>query len=101
MDEPDAFAFDAYLLTNNPSLYRRLKAMPKATKIKNKFYVGSPKMNPLSSDGSAYRIWSKATLAEAVEHAKEKCEETGEPQIVVQIIKVVRPQRSPIVVENA
>lgn len=98
--------FDEYLRINNPKLLHRLtygeiKMSPQNNKkITKKFYVGSPRMNPLSTDGTFYHTWAKSSLEAAVEAAKEKCEETGEPQIVVQIVRVVRPQKQPIVVEK-
>lgn len=89
--------FDRYLQKNNPKLRKELMS---TTKITKKFYVGSPSMNPLSSNGRHYNEWAKSTLEQAIAQAKEKCEETGEPQIVVQIVRVVKPQRTPIVVEK-
>jgi hypothetical protein len=89
-------SFDEYLQQNNPNLREELVNK----KITKKFYVGSPKMNPLGSDGSSYAMWAKDTLEKAVQNAKELCEETGEPQIVVQIVRVVKPQKVPILVEK-
>jgi hypothetical protein len=90
-----------YLREKNRELYKRLTMAPQNNKkITKKFYVGSPKMNPLGNDGSLYNTWAKSSLEAAIEAAKEKCEETGEAQIVVQIVRVVRPQKQPIVVEK-
>ena len=57
----------------------------------NRFYVGSPTI--LGSDRT------KQTIKEAIDVAKHQVELTGEPQIVVQIVRIVRRQREPIVVE--
>lgn len=104
MDEPlwyPGWFFDEYLKRANPKLRERLIMAPQNNKkITKKFYVGSPKMNPLGSDGSFYNTWAKSSIEAAIEAAKEKCEETGEPQIVVQIVRVIRPQKQPIVVER-
>ncbi len=100
LQEIKPYDFDHYLQNNNPRLRERLMAPQNNKKITKKFYVGSPKMNPLSSDGTFYHTWAKASLELAIEAAKQKCEETGEPQIVVQIVRVIRPQKVPIVVEK-
>lgn len=93
--------FDHYLRTNNPNLHKELTMAPQnRKKITKKFYVGSPKMNPLGPDGSLYEKWAKGSLDAAIEAAKQKCEETGESQIVVQIVRVIRPQERPIIVEK-
>jgi hypothetical protein len=42
----------------------------------------------------------KQTLAEAVAQAVQKCEQTGEEQIVVKVIRVVRQKPQPVVVET-
>lgn len=59
--------------------------------MKRRFYVGSATVG--GSD------WTHATLAKAIEHAKTICEETSEPQIVVQIVRVVKPLPRPMKVE--
>jgi hypothetical protein len=97
LEEVRPETFDKYLQVNNPKLRNELMGTKKITR---KFYVGSRKMNPLSSDGSHYDEWGKVTLEQAIEHAKEICEETGESQIVVQIVRVIKPQKVPIVVEK-
>ena len=60
---------------------------------KRRFYVGSNRMSP---------NWAKATLKEAVEHAKQILEKS--PQLdetfVVQIVRVVRRKQVPLVVEK-
>lgn len=67
--------------------------MDKKTLKANRFYVGSPQT--LRGAG-----WGKPTLAEAVEHAKQLLESTGEEQFVVQIVRVVRKKEQPVVVET-
>ena len=69
-------------------------------KITKKFYVGSRTMNPNSSDGRRYQEWAKKTLQEAIDHAKSLAEETEEDQIVVQIVRIVRKQKTPLIVEK-
>lgn len=61
--------------------------------IKKKFYVGSQAMKTNND-------WAHSTLNGAIEHAKKLAEESDEDQIVVQIIRVVRRQKSPIIVEK-
>lgn len=107
LDEVHSVNFDTYLQMNNPKLLGRLTniteiemAPQNSKKITKKFYVGSPKMNPLSNDGTLYHTWAKSSIEAAIEAAKEKCEETGEPQIVVQIVRVIRPAKQPIIVEK-
>ena len=82
--------FDQYLEKNNPTLRNELMG-----KITKKFYVGSRSM----IDGSR-SDWAKSTLQEAINHASELCSETDEEQIVVQIVRVIRPAKRPIVVEK-
>lgn len=62
-------------------------------KITHKFYVGSPHL----IDHSPY---TKKTLAEAIIAASEKAQETEQDQIVVQIVRVIRVKKCPIVVEK-
>jgi hypothetical protein len=57
-----------------------------------KFYVGRP--------GVARSAWAKDTLTEAIEHAKELVEKTGEEQVIVKVIRVVRRVSPPIIVET-
>jgi hypothetical protein len=59
-------------------------------KVTKKFYVGSRRLQP---------GWAKETLDEAIEHAKDLCEETGEAQFVVQVVRVVKLEK-PITVEE-
>lgn len=64
-------------------------------KITKKFYVGSQSMiNGTRND------WAHTTLNGAIDHAKKIAEETEEDQIVVQIIRVVKRQKTPIIVEK-
>jgi len=64
-------------------------------KITHKFYVGARGM----IDGSR-NDWAHTTLKDAIEHAKNLAEETNEDQIVVQIIRLIRRQKPPFVVET-
>lgn len=57
-----------------------------------RFYVGSRDIAANTSKHSHL----KATSAEAVKEAEVQCEATGEVQIVVEIIAVVRPKETPI-----
>lgn len=61
-----------------------------------RFYIGKPEV----IEGRDSSHWAKDTLPEAIEHAKQRAEETGEPQYVVKVIKVVRRKSQPIVVED-
>lgn len=65
----------------------------KPEKITKRFYVGS---NRMATD------WPKATLFEAVAHAKRLLDEDPDMQqaIVVQIVRVVRRQSTPLIVEK-
>ena len=73
-----------------------------ALKLKRRFYVGHPGILASARDeicpanpGSAY---PKESLAEAVELAKTRAASTGEDQIVVQIVRVVRRTTPPVAV---
>lgn len=74
--------------------------MKKNRDIKKRFYVASPAMNPLSSNGRNVERWGKETLKDAVAHATELARATGEAQLVVQVVRVVRPVPAPVVVEG-
>lgn len=100
LQEVQTYEFDKYLQAKNPELRAKLMAPQNNKKITKKWYIGSPKMNPLSSDGTLYNQWAKGSLEAAIQAAKDKCEETGEPQIVVQIVRVVRPAKQPVIVEK-
>jgi len=62
-------------------------------KITKKFYVASQSMHPTHARHSE---WAHETLEEAIEHASELARDTEKDQIIVQIIKVVRPLKAPI-----
>ena len=68
-------------------------------KIKNKFYVSSPRMH---ANNTAHQTWGKPTLSEAIDHAKEVLEENPdhEYEYVVQIVRVIRRQKMPVIVEK-
>lgn len=68
----------------------------KVPKKFNRFYVGSKSILP----GGSNPTWAKGTLKDAIAHATELCEATGEEQIVVQVIRVVRKKPQPVVVET-
>lgn len=61
-------------------------------KIVKKFYVG--KASVVNSD------WAHATLADAINHGKRLCEETEDEQIIVQVVRVVRIHKQPVIVET-
>jgi hypothetical protein len=63
-------------------------------KMEKRFYVGSAH---LALGGEPY---VKRTVEEAIDEASRRCAESGDPQIVVQIIRVVRRASAPVVVEN-
>lgn len=63
--------------------------MPKITR---KFYVGSSTV--ANSD------WGHTTLEAAIQHAKSLCEENDTEQIVVQIVRRVKPANRPVIVEK-
>lgn len=60
---------------------------------KKKYYVGAERLT---------LGWSKATLAEAIAHAKQILNENTdrEEATIVQVVRVVRRQRVPLVVEK-
>lgn len=63
-------------------------------KLKKKFYVGSRTMKDQENG------WGHTTLNGALEHAKQLAQEQEEDQIVVQIVRVVRRQKVPLIVEK-
>jgi hypothetical protein len=78
--------------------FTKEQTMSKDKTIKPKrFYVGHTD-TILARGGRAG--WAKDTLPEALAHATERAEQTGEPQYVVKVIKVVRKKPQPIVVED-
>lgn len=63
-------------------------------RLTKKYYVGSSSVfNP----GNTHL---KATVDEAIEDAKQKLDETGEEQFVVQIIRIVRPVKPEVSVQK-
>ena len=58
--------------------------------IKNKFYVGS---SHLADDTSLHL---KKTIDIAIAEAKQQCEDTGEPQIVVKIVAIIESTKQPV-----
>ena len=66
----------------------------------NKFYVGARHIAE-SIEVEDNHEWTKATVEEAVEHARETMEEDNlDMAIVVQIIRVLKRKSNPIVVEK-
>lgn len=64
-------------------------------KITKKFYVGASRMQDRNND------WAHTTIEKAVEHARQLMEEEdSDEKIIVQIIRVVKRQRAPIIVEK-
>lgn len=63
-------------------------------RLTKKYYVGSSSVfNP----GNTHL---KATVDEAIAEAKDKLEQTGEEQFVVQIIRIVRPVKPEVFVQK-
>lgn len=58
----------------------------------NKFYVGSP--------SALVKNWGHPTLAKAVKHAEELTDSTNEEHFIVQIIRVVKYKKQPVIVEK-
>lgn len=71
---------------------QNMNTIPK--NLKKRYYVGSLSV---FSSGNTHL---KATVNEAIADAKRKVDETGDDQFVVQIIRVVRKQATPIIVEK-
>jgi hypothetical protein len=65
-------------------------------KLEKRFYVAS-KATVENTNG---KNWMKPTLDEAIEHARDLCEDTDAVQYVVQVVKVVKPERKPVTVED-
>lgn len=61
-----------------------------------KFYIGKPEV----VEGRDTSAWGKDTLPEAIEHAKQRARETGQPQYIVKVIKVVSRQDPPVSVKD-
>lgn len=61
-------------------------------KVTKKFYVGKP--NVVNSE------WTHSTLAGAIEHGKNLASEQEEDQIIVQVVRVIRVQKRPVIVEK-
>ena len=62
-------------------------------KPKHKFYVGHPKM---IEDRMG---WGNVSLKDAVAKAQRQLEQTGEPQIVVKVVRIVYKKPQPTIVE--
>lgn len=96
LDNTDLDNFDInFLLFRNRMQQLKEKNMNTIPKnLKKRYYVGS-----LSVFGPN-NPHLKATVNEAIADAKQKLDETGDDQFVVQIIRVVRKQAIPILVEK-
>lgn len=70
----------------SPKRKRRILPEPPV----KRFYVGSSDIANRRSD------WAKATIEEAIKQAADKCEESGEPQIVVKIVAIIEPEKQPV-----
>jgi hypothetical protein len=62
--------------------------------LSRRFYVAHPKI--LRPDD----WWAKATLEEATEHATKLTNLSDKPKAIVQIVRIVRPQPKPVIVED-
>jgi hypothetical protein len=83
----------AYLERHMRNLkYRNKKESKMNLKVTKKFYVG--KASVVNSD------WAHETLQAAINHAKRLAEESETEQIVVQIVRVVRIPKRPVIVEK-
>lgn len=65
--------------------------------IPYKFYVGA---RHIALDPEGASQYGHTDLQAAIDHAVRNCEETGEDQIVVQIVRRVRVKAAPVVVES-
>ena len=65
-------------------------------KLIKKYYVASR----ATVENTNGRDWMHQTIDEAVEHARDLCEETDKVQYVVQVIRVISPVRKPVTVEE-
>ena len=75
----------------------------KTMKIVNKFYVASDRVTTeREQSNQPLNRWTKKTLAEAIKHAEELLEKEPHQEFkaIVQIIRIVRRKRAPIVVER-
>lgn len=71
-----------------------------AKKKFNKYYVGAGHIANAVANGYD-DDWTHSTMAKAVEHAKELIEDEGKDCcIIVQIVKIVRPRKNPVIVED-
>jgi hypothetical protein len=86
--------------------YDQLKNREKkpAMKINNKFYVSADRVITNAEQMTGKRFpgtWTHKTLAEAIKHAEELLEQDPacECKAIVQIIRVVRRKKAPVIVE--
>ena len=71
--------------------------MRKRNSLKKRYYIGSPKMLPGTQ---LYETWASADLNETIERAKKKCEDEGQDQLIVEIIRMVKVPKPPVKVER-
>jgi hypothetical protein len=87
----------------------------KLMKVRNRFYVAAPSVTSASeqdqvnsnpamlavSPNDRCRSWTRSTLKDAVEHARKVLEQdpSKDHVAIVQIVRVVRRQKAPVVVE--
>ncbi len=90
----DNFDLDFMTFRSNMERLRKKNMLTIPKTIKKRFYVGSLSV---FQNGNNHL---KTTLSEAVDDAKRKLEETDEEQFVVQIVRVVRREQKPIIVEK-
>lgn len=79
---------------------KRSRIVKGSTALLNRFYIGHPKM---SADARAINPqWAKRTMEEAVLQAVKFLEDNEkiEECLIVEIVKTVRRQKRPIVIEN-
>lgn len=65
---------------------------------KVRYYVGGTvnRIEAQAAPGGLNRPWIKNTLEEAIAHATELCQKTGEPQTVVQTVCIVEKDKPPV-----
>jgi hypothetical protein len=81
-----------------------------ALKIRNKFYIGHPKITSEAEQGqmndpamaSQPVRWTRATLEDAIKHAELRLEANPKEDhcVIVQVIRIVRRKRAPVIVEK-
>jgi hypothetical protein len=75
-----------------PDAAEKRKMISMALINQNKFYVGSRT--------ALDRQWGHRKIEHAIEHAKKLIEDTDEDQFIVQIVRVVKREKTPITVKK-